>query len=167
MKYFKAFTFEGKRTANKAINKMEDMTNSYVWFDDGNVAEISVNKRGHYRVHSTWAQDDTNVSGGIGIGAILGGVIGLLLGPGGALAGAAIGGSLGGLIGNSDNVEFNDPTLADFAASLQPDTSALVIMGEENVVDEFTKELDDYDYQTFQTQVDDATIDSLKKDMKS
>ena len=70
MSYFKSFTFAGKRQAGKALDAIEDNSdNDYLWIDD--VAVISVNKRGHYRVHSTWAQDSDNVAGGIGFGAIL------------------------------------------------------------------------------------------------
>ncbi len=166
MTYFKAFTFDGKRSANKALNKMEDSDTSYVWLEDGDVAEISVNSNGHYKVHSTWAQDSDNVPGGIGLGAILGGLVGLLFGPGGAIAGAALGGGVGGLIGDDDNVEFNDPKLDDFAASLLPNTSALIILGDTDVVAEFTTELAEYDVKTFETEVDQATIDAIKGSMK-
>lgn len=58
------------------------------------------------------------MSGGIGWGAVLGGLIGCLFGPGGAIAGAAIGGGCGGLMGEADNIDFEDPVLDDFAASL-------------------------------------------------
>ena len=122
MTYFKAFTFDGKKSARKAFDKIEDNLYTYDWYVDGDVAEISVNKIGNYRVHSTWAQDDSNVSGGIGFGAVLGGLVGLLFGPGGAIAGAALGGGVGGLIGDADNVDLEDPALDDFAASLVPDS---------------------------------------------
>ena len=166
MTYFKAFTFDGHRSARKAINKMEDANLSYIWMEEGDYAVISVNKNGHFRVHSTWAQDSSMVSGGIGLGAILGGLIGLLFGPGGAIAGAAIGGGTGGLIGASNNISFDDPALDDFAASLVPDSSALIILGPAGAIDEFTTELSEYDVQTFEKEVDDATTDAINKAMK-
>jgi len=166
MTYFKAFTFDGRRSAHKAINKMEDKDLSYIWMEEGDYASISVNKNGHYRVHSTWAQDSSLTSGGAGLGAVLGGMIGLLFGPGGAIAGAAIGGGTGGLIGASENVSFNDPVLDDFAASLVPDSSALIILGPSDAIAEFTAELADYDVKTFGKEVDDATIKALKESMK-
>jgi uncharacterized membrane protein len=166
MAYFKAFTFDGKRSAQKAFDKIADNLPSYAWYEDGDVAEISVNKSGHYRVHSTWAQDSSNVSGGIGIGAVLGGLIGLIFGPGGALAGAVLGGSFGGLIGETDNIDINDPALDDFAASLVPDSSALIILGDADTVAAFTTELADYEVKTFETEVDKEIIDKIKKAMK-
>jgi uncharacterized membrane protein len=167
MTYFKAFTFDGKRSAHKAINKIEDKDLSYIWMEEGDYASISVNKKGHYRVHSTWAQDSSLVSGEAGLGAVLGGLIGLLFGPGGAIAGAAIGGGTGGLIGASENISFNDPVLDDFAASLVPDSSALIILGPADAIAEFTAELADYEVQTFEAELDEAALDALQAAMKN
>lgn len=165
MSKFKSFTFEGKRSARKALDKIEDKNNIvYDWIDD--IAEISVNAHGHYRVHSTWAQDSDNVPGGIGFGAICGGLIGLLFGPAGALAGASVAGSVGGLVGHHKNVKFNVPVLNDFAASLVPDSSALVIVGPEVRVEEFTAMLANYEVKTFETELDKDAEKALKEAMK-
>ncbi len=167
MTHLKAFTFDGKKSAQKAFDKIEDNLYTYDWYVDGDIAEISVNKNGNYRVHSTWAQDDSNVSGGIGVGAILGGLVGLLFGPGGAIAGAALGGGVGGLIGDSENIDFEDPALDDFAASLVPDSSALLIIGDTSTLADFTSELADYEAQTFEKEIDDETEKQIKAAMKN
>ncbi|MBX7110120.1 MAG: DUF1269 domain-containing protein [Chitinophagales bacterium] len=161
MSYFKAFTFSGKNEAGKALDKLEWNNTSYYWLDD--VAEISVNKRGTYRVHSTWAQDSSNVPGGIGYGALVGGLIGSLLGPAGTAAGAALGGSMGGFVGASLNVEFNDPVLDTFAASLLPDTSALVIIGDQPTIAAVTAALVEYKVQAFETELDKDAEKALRK----
>ena len=165
MSYFKAFKFLGKSSAGDALDKLEWNDAAYYWLDD--VAEISVNKRGTYRVHSTWAQDSSAVAGGVGVGAYLGGVIGLLFGPGGAVAGAAIGGSLGGVAGHEENKKFNDPVLDKFAASLLPDTSALVIIGDAVTVAQVTTALAEYEVEVFETEVDEAMEKSVRKAMKN
>jgi uncharacterized membrane protein len=165
MSYFKAFTFNGKSAARKALDKLEWNEAAFNWLDD--VAEVSVNKRGTYRVHSTWAQDSSNVPGGIGWGALVGGVLGAILGPGGAAAGAAMGGSIGGLVGASINVEFNDPVLDKFAASLLPDTSALVIVGDKVTVAAVTAALVEYKIQAFETELSKAAEDSIRKALKN
>jgi len=72
------------------FNAFEDIKTSYIWMEERDVAKISVNQKGHISVHSTWAQDSSFVPGGIGFGALAGGVIGMLIGPGGVMAGAAI-----------------------------------------------------------------------------
>jgi uncharacterized membrane protein len=71
---FKAFVFDGKRTAGKALDTLEDYAPAYVWIDD--VATVSKSKHGHMRVHSTWAQDDSNVGVGTGLGAMTGAMTG-------------------------------------------------------------------------------------------
>ncbi len=166
MTYFKSFVFDGKKSARKAFDKIEDSDASYLWLDEGDVAEISVNKSGNYRVHSTWAQDSSNVPGGIGFGALLGGMLGVLFGPAGMIAGAAYGGTIGGLIGADENIEFDDPILDDFAASLLPDTSALIILGDQTTVDEFTEELADYEAKSFLIELDKDAEKALKEALK-
>lgn len=59
---FRAFVFDGKKTAGKALDTLEDYTPAYGWIED--VALISKSKHGHIRVHSTWAQDDSTVGAG-------------------------------------------------------------------------------------------------------
>jgi uncharacterized membrane protein len=164
MSYFKAFTFAGKSAARKALDKLEWNDDSVYWLDD--IAEVSVNKKGTYRVHSTWAQDSSNVAGGIGWGAMVGGLLGAVLGPAGAVAGAAMGGSLGGLVGASVNVEFNDPVLDNFAASLLPDTSSLVILGDIATVAAVTTALAEYEVKVFETELDKEAEKTLRKALK-
>ena len=169
MTYLKAVTFDGRKTAHKVLNAIEDSQTSYIWEEEGDIASISVNSKGHIRVHSTWAQDSTLTPGSAGFGALAGGLIGMLLGPGGALAGAAVGGSMGGLIGHHENVKLDDPALNDFAASLQNDTSALVLLGPRSAIDEFTTELAelaDYEFTVFETELDQEALDELEKAMK-
>ena len=169
MIYFKAVTFDGRKTAHKVLKAIGDSPTSYIWEEEGDIASISVNSKGHIRVHSTWAQDSRLSTGGAGFGALAGGLIGMLLGPGGAVAGAAVGGSMGGLIGHHENVKFNDPVLDDFAASLQNCTSALVLLGPWSAIDEFTSELAelaDYEFAVFETELDQEAMDELEKAMK-
>jgi len=161
---FNAYVFDGKRTASKAFNTLEDYTPVYEWIDD--VAEISRNKHGSIRVHSTWAQDDSDVGAGAGLGAVTGGLIGLLFGPGGALAGAAMGGSLGALVGASDDIAFDDPRLDEFAAALSNDTSALILVGEEATVADFASAVEPFGGKIIETDLDDKDIKALKKALK-
>jgi len=161
---FKAFTFNGKKTAAKAFHTLEDYSPEYYWLDD--VAVVSRSKHGHLRVHSTWAQDESG-SAGLGWGAVTGGLIGLLAGPGGALAGAAVGGSLGGLFGWSADIAFDDPALDDFAAALDKDTSALVLVGEEATLADFGAAVEPFGGEVIDTNLDEKDIKALKKALKS
>ena len=161
---FKAFVFDGKKTAQKAFYSLEEGTSPYVWIDD--VAEVSRSKHGSIRVHSTWAQDDSEVGMGAGLGAVTGGLIGILLGPGGALAGAAVGGSLGALMGAGDEVAFDDPRLDDFAAALAKDTSALILVGEKPTLAEFASALEPYGGKIIETDLNEKDIKALRKALR-
>ncbi len=161
---FKAFVFDGKKTAGKAFDTLEDYTPTYEWIEDA--AVISRSKHGSTRVHSTWAQDDSSVGAGTGFGALTGGLIGMLLGPGGALAGAAVGGSLGALFGASDEIAFDDPKLDEFAAALVNDTSALILVGEEATLADFVSVVEPYGGKIIETDLDEKDITALKKALK-
>ena len=149
---FKAFVFDGKKTAGKAFDTLEDYTPAYEWIDD--VAIVTKSKHGSIRVHSTWAQDDSAVGGGTAFGAITGGLLGLMLGPGGALAGTITGGSLGFLIGASADLAFDDPRLDDFAAALVDDTSALILVGDETTLADFVSAVEPFGGKIIETDSD-------------
>lgn len=161
---FKAFTFKGKKTAAKAFDTLEDYSPEYTWIDD--VALVSRSKHGHLRVHSTWAQNESGTSG-IGWGALTGGLIGMLAGPGGAWTGAALGGSMGGLIGVTEDVAFDDPKLDAFAASLDKDTSALILVGEETTLLDFATAVEPFGGEVIDTNLDEKDIKALKKMLKN
>ena len=121
--------FEGKNSAQRALDKaMDDYYNdAHYWLDD--VAVISRNRFGHTRVHSTWAQDSNNASEGGAFGALTGTLIGALFGPAGALAGLVSGGALGAITGQAIDFDVTDPRLEELKDSLEKDTSALVLAG--------------------------------------
>ena len=161
---FKAITFQGQKTASKAFHTLEEYSPEYYWIDD--VALVSRSKHGHIRVHSTWAQDESGKSG-LAWGAITGGLVGMLFGPGGAAAGAAIGGGIAGTFGVAADVAFNDPRLDDFAASLEKDTSALIIVGEEATLADFFSAAEPFGGEVIDTNLDEKDVKALKKAMKS
>jgi len=161
---FKAFVFDGKKTAGKALDTLEDHAPDYVWIDD--VALVSRSKHGSIRIHSTWAQDDSEVGAGLGFGALTGGLIGMLFGPGGAMAGAAMGGSLGALFGATDEIAFDDPALDDFADSLTNDTSALILVGEEATLADFASAVEPFGGKVIDTGLDEKDVKALNKALK-
>jgi uncharacterized membrane protein len=158
---FKAFVFQGKKTAGKAWSVLEDHMPAYAWIDDA--ALVSRSKLGITRIHSTWAQDDTAIGAGIGFGAVTGGLLGMLLGPGGAAAGAALGGSVGALFGVTDEIALDDPRLDDFAEALAKDTSALVLIGEAATIADFTAAVLPFGGRIIETNLDEKDIKALKK----
>jgi uncharacterized membrane protein len=158
---FKAFVFNGRKTAGKAFDTLEDHMPVYPWIDDA--AVVSRSRLGIIRIHSTWAQDDSAVGAGTGFGAVTGGLLGVLLGPGGALAGAAMGGSMGALMGVSSEIAFDDPRLDDFANSLAKDTSALILVGEAVTLADFTSAVEPFGGKVIETNLNENDIKALKK----
>ena len=160
---FKAFVFQGGKTGMKALDTLEDYTPVYPWIDD--VAVVSRSKHGHLKVHSTWAQDDSGKKG-LGWGAVTGGLIGMLAGPGGALAGAAIAGSLGGLIGKGVDASFKDPRLEQFAAALDKDTSAVVLVGEDETLTDFGTAVEPIGGEVIDTELDEYDVKAIRNALK-
>ncbi len=77
---------------------------------------------------------------GAGIGALIGGSIGLILGPGAILTGAA-GALIGGFAAKLSDGGFPDERLKEIGAGLKPETSAIVAVIEHRWVDDLQNEL--------------------------
>ncbi len=161
---FEAIVFNGKRTARKALDTLEDHTPTYAWI--GNVAILSRNTLGFVSIYSTWAQDDRNVGAGASWGMITGALLGLIAGPGGALAGAATGGSLGALMGIGSEVLLDDPRLDAFAQALEKDTSALILVGEKPTIADFGAVVEPLGGKIVRTDLNEKDIDAIRKALK-
>lgn len=164
MAFIRAFTFDGKRTAGKVLAELDEKS-AFVWIDD--VAVISVGKLGLARVDSTWAQSDTAVGAATGWGALTGALVGSMFGPQGALAGAAGGGSLAGLWDLGFECAVGDPNLEQFASRMKADTSALVLIGETPVVEEFVVALKPFDGVLIETELDADEEQAIRKALKN
>jgi uncharacterized membrane protein len=159
MTFFRAFTFEGKRTASKALATVEE-NGSFVWIDD--VAVISVGKLGRAKVESSWAQSDSTVGASAGCGALTGALIGALAGPGGALAGAIGGGAMAGLVGAGVDVAVSDPRLEEFADEMKKDTSALILVDDGLYGDEFSTAFDSYGGDFVETELNEKDVMEIR-----
>ena len=78
--------------------------------------------------------DDKSTGAGIGVGAVLGGMIGTLAGPAGIMLGASAGAALGGLAARGDS-GIPDERLKQIGETLTPGTSALVVLLDESDVE--------------------------------
>lgn len=169
MTQFMAITFDGRKTASKALDAIED-AHDYLWLDD--IAVVSRSKHGYLRVHSTWAQDDSIVKGSAGWGAITGGLLGAMIAPEGALAaaigvGALGGGSLGTMFGVGTDLAIEDPILQQFAASLSDDTSALVLVSDVVAVDEFGRVFSPFEGSLIDTRLNEHDVKALSEAVKA
>ena len=169
MNEVRAIVFEGRKTAGKALDNLDE-EGAISWLDE--VAVVSRSKNGFIRVHSTWAQDDTATTGGIGLGALTGGLVGALMGPQGAVAGAVgagalAGGTLGGLFGVSAEIAAGDERLEDFASRLKDDTSALILVSDSERAGEFVNAFRPYNGVVIETELNEHDINALKEALKA
>jgi uncharacterized membrane protein len=83
---------------------------------------------------------DMGVGRGAGIGALIGGAVGILFPPA-VLGAASVGGAIGGLGAKLHDAGFPDKRLKELGAALKPGTSAIVAVIEHKWVAEIEREL--------------------------
>jgi len=71
------------------------------------------------------------------------------------------------LLGASDEVAFDDPRLDEFAASLTNDTSALILVGEDETLAEFVTGVEPFGGRIIETDLDEKDIKALRKALKA
>jgi uncharacterized membrane protein len=126
------------KTENGADNALEQLRNAQKQhlIDINNVAVLRCDQQG--KVH---IKEPTDMGGGRGaaIGAVVGGLAGLLFGP---VGWAAVGGAaIGGVAAKVRDSGFKDDNLRQLGQSLQPGTSAIVAVIEHTWVVELENEL--------------------------
>jgi uncharacterized membrane protein len=86
-----------------------------------------IRKDEHGKLHISETADTSGKKGAV-IGGALGGVLGLLAGPGAVVVGAAGAAIVGGLAAHLHDAGINNKALKEFGDTLQPDTSALILI---------------------------------------
>jgi uncharacterized membrane protein len=74
-----------------------------------------------------------------------------------------VGGSVGTLVGAAEEIAFEDPDLDDFAASLEKDTSALILVGEEETLGDFLSAVEPFGGELIETNLDEKDVKALRK----
>jgi uncharacterized membrane protein len=98
------------------------------------------------------------ISGEVGIGALVGGALGLLAGPVGVITFGAAGAVLGGLSAKLDDVGFDDNRLEMLGETLEPGKSAILAVLESQYRDKLVQELKNRGAQ--------VAVEDLPKDFK-
>jgi uncharacterized membrane protein len=98
------------------------------------------------------------ISGEVGIGALVGGALGLLAGPVGVITFSAAGAALGGISAKLDDVGFDDQRLKMLGEALDPGKSAIVAVLESQFSENLVKELKNRGAQ--------VAVEGLPKDFK-
>ena len=105
--------------------------------------------------------EDVDPRHGAVFGAIAGGLIGLLGGPVGAVVGAVAGAATGGVAAGRIEMGFPDAYLKKLQESLQPGSSALVILAEQDQVENVTEALADFDGQLLRQALTDDIVSQV------
>jgi uncharacterized membrane protein len=130
-------SFSEENAATETLKLLEDIRRqAKLDFDDA--AIIRKDDEGKLHIKET---GDTTTSKGAGIGAVVGGVIGLLAGPTGVVLGASAGTVVGGLAAKGD-AGIKDERLEALGNSLAPGTSAVVIVVPEVWVESVISQLE-------------------------
>jgi uncharacterized membrane protein len=144
--------------ASNALNMLKQAKKErMIGIDDA--AVLVKDSQGKIKISETADMTGTR---GAAIGAVAGGVLGLLAGPIGWLA--VGGGVLGGLAAKMSDGGFPQERLRQIGEGLQPNTSALIAVIEHRWVDEVRKELEREAANIITESVRDEIANSLKQE---
>lgn len=135
--------FPEEQSGEKALKVLKEAKDlHYVNFD--NVALVRQDAEGGVHYHET---GDMSTGKGSGIGALIGGVIGILGGPLGIVASAGAGAIVGGIAAHGD-AGFEDESLEELGVALKPSTSAVAISTSDKFLHAVRKQVSDEDMRT-------------------
>jgi uncharacterized membrane protein len=87
-------------------------------------------------------EDAEKIAGEAGIGALVGGALGILAGPAGVITFGALGAALGGISAKLDDAGFDDTRLRNLGETLEPGNSAIVTVLETESTEQLIAELE-------------------------
>lgn len=135
--------FPEEESGEKALKVLKEAKElKYVRFDDAALIRQDADGGVHY--HET---ADMSTGKGSGIGALIGGVIGILGGPIGIVAAAGAGAVIGGAAAHGD-AGFKDESLEQLGVALKPGTSAVVVSTSDKFLHAVRKQVSDVDMRT-------------------
>lgn len=135
--------FPAEADGEKALNVLKEAKElKYVRFEDAALIRQDADGGVHY--HET---GDMSTGKGSGIGALIGGVIGILGGPIGIVAAAGAGAVIGGTVAHGD-AGFKDKSLEQLGAALKPGTSAIALTTNDKFLHAVRKQANDAEIRT-------------------
>jgi uncharacterized membrane protein len=109
------------------------------WIDNVGIIERHWNGRistyGAIGSDDSWGEEGAKPMVGLSSGAVTGMLLGTLAGPAGVAAGGTLGMALGGIIGEADEAANDEPMFVIIRAKLSRDSSALVLLADDQYVD--------------------------------
>jgi uncharacterized membrane protein len=140
---FMVAAFTDVNSGDEALKALKDAKKQkQIYFDDAAVIRQDEDGDVHYR-----ETGDMTTGKGAGIGALVGGVIGILGGPVGIVVGAGAGALIGGAASHGD-AGFDDDSLEQIGVALRPGTSALLATTDKYFVEMVNKQIGEEDLRT-------------------
>ena len=134
-------TFPRQHTAGEAFRTLKKAAQKHA-VDLLNAAALVKDADGAFTAKEI---HDMGMRGGALVGAVAGGLLALLAGPVGLLAGAATGALTGGGTAALIDMGFPKSFLENIQRTMQPNSSALVVLIEQRGIDAVLKALDQFD----------------------
>lgn len=148
-------TFEARETAGQAAERLKGLQKGH-GVDISDMAVVEKDADGKVHVHHGI---DTPTAGGAIVGGVLGLLLGLVFFP---VAGLAIGAIAGGFIGRSLHGNVDKKLVEDVTADLTENTSALFVIGTSQSPAAVIGALEPYKGKVYQTTVDSETEAQLQ-----
>jgi uncharacterized membrane protein len=145
-----------ERGADNALDALKEAKkNDEFYYDDA--AVVRRDAEGKVHINET---GDMTTGKGAGIGALIGGVLGLLGGPAGVALGLGAGALVGGIAAHGD-AGFDNDSLKEIGAALPAGTSALAVTTSKDFVEEVRKQAPDEETLTLARDIATQINDSL------
>lgn len=133
-----AFTFAGEKTAGEAVKEIKK-SGALVGQTVVVEAVVSVDEKGKTHIH-----EPGHGTFGSVVGAVGGGLLGLIGGPAGLLAWTVGGAVVGGVAGKYLGRPFSKGELEEIGKAMQPDTSAFMLLVEDWASETIINKLDGF-----------------------
>ena len=130
--------FRTEDAGDEALKRMKQARKEGKFYYEA-AAVIKKEADGDVHYHET---GDMSTAKGAGIGALIGGVVGLLGGPVGIALGAGAGAAIGGIAAHGD-AGFRDSSLEQIGTALRPGSSAVMVITSKAFLKEFRKVVSD------------------------
>jgi uncharacterized membrane protein len=148
--------YTSENAAGQAFENLKQAKdNGLFYYDDAAVLSRDADGKVDITEHG-----DMSTGKGAGIGALIGGVIGILGGPAGVVIGAGAGAAIGGISAHSD-AGFNNETLNKIGGALLNNTSALAVTTSKDFVETVRSQATDDDTLTMAQDISAAISSSL------
>lgn len=145
-----------ERGADQALEALKQaQKDGEFYFDDAAVVRRDAEGKVHIK-----ESGDMTTGKGAGIGALIGGVLGLLGGPAGVALGLGAGALVGGIAAHGD-AGFDNDSLKEIGAALPAGTSALAVTTSKDFVEQVRKQAPDEETLTLAKDIATQINDSL------